>query len=111
LSTFVECDENLETFYGFHIQSGRWRSSFPVVSRELRCSEIRRRIKISKKKKKKRKRIWKRISSFSSSFFSTSHYRRLYRRPLFGGFGGDTFGPLFASAVFREEEEEEDCER
>ena len=36
------------------------------------------------------------------------HYCRLYRRPLFGF--GDKFGPLFASSVFREEEEEEDGE-
>ena len=30
----------------------------------------------------------------------STHYCRLYRRPLFGfGFGGDKFGPLFASSV------------
>ena len=42
----------------------------------------------------------------------STHYCRLYRRPLFGfGFGGDKCGPLFASSVFREEKEEEDGER
>lgn len=40
----------------------------------------------------------------------STHYRRLYRRPLFGGGFGGEFGPLFASSVFREEEEEEDGE-